>query len=124
MNFLKYRWMQLRDLDKIAHDCEDIVDLLSCKDVVARVVELDEKISGWIIYRIFKNKIKISKIAFSNDEVARFIIENLKTKKQKNIQITVSEYDLRMQIILKKLGFLFENSIKVNNIDYYKFIFN
>lgn len=116
--------MQLRDLDKIAHDCEDIVDLLSCKDVVARVVELDEKISGWIIYRIFKNKIKISKIAFSNDEVARFIIENLKTKKQKNIQITVSEYDLRMQIILKKLGFLFENSIKVNNIDYYKFIFN
>ena len=122
MNSLKYRWMQLRDLDKISN-CEEIVELLSCRDVVARVVELDEKISGYIIYRISKNKIKISKIAFINDEVARFIVENLKTKKQKNIEITISEYDLRTQIILKNLGFLFENSKKIDNIDYYKFVF-
>ena len=125
MNHLKYRWMQLKDLDLIkTNDTDELLNLLSCRDVIARVVELENKISGWVVYRISKGKIKICKIAFFNDEIVRFIIDNLKTKKQKIIEINVSEYDLKMQLILKNLGFLFKNSKKINNMDYYKFMFN
>jgi len=126
MNHLKYRWMKLKDLDKIESkdNSDELLNLLSCRDIIARVVELEGEISGWVVYRVSKNKIRISKIAFGSNEIAEFIINNLKSKNKKFIEISISEYDLKMQLILKNLGFLFKDSKKINNIDYYKFMFN
>jgi hypothetical protein len=118
--------MKLKDLDKIESkdNSDELLNLLSCRDIIARVVELEGEISGWVVYRVSKNKIRISKIAFGSNEIAEFIINNLKSKNKKFIEISISEYDLKMQLILKNLGFLFKDSKKINNIDYYKFMFN
>lgn len=113
--------MEKRDFDKInSNNKLDLKKSLKNKKVVANIVEWEDNIFGWIFYEIFNKKIKITKIAFVEKEILNFILENL-FKKNKTIEISISEYDLKMQLALKENGFLFVESIKNNDIYYYKF---
>ena len=124
---MHFRWMQKKDLDKFSDkNKNDFLELISYKNVVANVVETEGKISGWIIYQVFKDFVKISKIGFRNEEVAEFMINKLKSKKgKKTLEIIVSEYDLRMQLLLKDLNFTLTNTshCSQSNVDLYKFLF-
>lgn len=122
---MHYRWMQKKDLEKMSEkNKNDFLDLIRNKNVVANVVEIQDQISGWIIYQVFKEFVKISKIGFCNEEIAEFMIDKLKSKKGKRtLEIIVSEYDLRMQLLLKDLKFSLTNTIKICDADFYKFIY-
>lgn len=118
---LKYRWMQRKDLLKVSNK-KDFNELLSKTKVIANVVELDDEILGWVVYRLCKDKLKIIRIAFKDDKTMEFIIENIRKTKNKQIQAAVSEYDLRLQVLLRKFGFKAIEVKKVNQIDFYIFV--
>jgi len=119
---LKYRWMQKNDFNKINSNSKlKLKKSLKNKKIIANIVEYKNNILGWIFYELNKSKeVKITNIAFSNKEVFNFILENLYNK-NKNIEICISEYDLKMQLILKESNFLFIESIKNKDAYYYKF---
>lgn len=120
---LKYRWMQKKDLEKLGNKSEDFVSLLKSNRTVANVAEAEGEILGWVVYKILNDKIKILKIGFRNDNTVDFIMKQLFNKKDKKlIEILVSEYDLKMQIILRKTGFLAIEIKKTSCGDFYKFI--
>lgn len=114
---MKYRWMQKKDLKKINN--KDFISLLKQTKTIANVVELDEEILGWVGYRIGKI-IRIIKIAFKDENVFDFIIQNIR-QKNKTIQIIVSEYDIKLQINLKKNGFIASGTKKIDQVDFYIF---
>jgi hypothetical protein len=120
---LKYRWMQKKDLEKLGNKSEDFVSLLKSNRTVANVAEAEGEILGWVVYKILNDKIKILKIGFRNDNTVDFIMKQLFNKKDKKpIEILVSEYDLKMQITLRKTGFLAIEIKKTSCGDFYKFI--
>jgi hypothetical protein len=102
---LKYRWMQKKDLDKVSETKKDFEILLNNNRTVANVVEFEDSILGYIIYKILKDKIKVIKVVFSNDDILDFIIEKIK-KKSKLIEMPASEYDLDLHLLLKSKNFL------------------
>lgn len=122
---LKYRWMQKKDLDKLGRRGEDFVSLLKGNRTVANVAEEEGEILGWIVYKILQDNIKILKIGFYNDKAIDFIMNQLlKKTNEKSIEITISEYDLKMQLVLKKLSFLATETKKIDGKDFYKFVKN
>ena len=74
---LKYRWMQKKDLDKV-EDKENFEILLKNNRTIANVVEFEDSIKGYIIYKLFKDKIEIIKLYFSNNEIFEFIFQCIK----------------------------------------------
>jgi hypothetical protein len=127
---LRYRWMQKKDLQKVAKSSKDPTEvrnsfksLLNQTKTVANVAELDDEILGWVVYRLDKDKLKIVKIAFKDDRTVEFIIENMRNRaKNKSIQVDVSEYDLRLQLLLKKFSFTVVKTKKINESDFYTFV--
>lgn len=121
---LKYRWMQKKDLEKI-NNKSDLVGLLKSSRIIANVVESEEEILGWIVYKLLEDKIKIAKISFTNEEIANEILECLIAKNsEKQIEVAVSEYDLKFQLILKENNFLAKQIKKINQSDFYIFVRN
>lgn len=119
---LKYRWMQRKDFNFIKKNSNsNFSSLFRNKRIIANVVEKDEIIVGWVVYKLFKYKIKIVKLAFSNQEIFDFILSKLITKSINTIDISVSEYDLKMHLLLKNNDFKAVDAIKVNDIYFYKF---
>lgn len=119
---LKYRWMQKKDLEKISNK-KDLVGLLKSNRIIANVVEYNEEILGWIVYKLFDNKITIAKISFANEEVANEIMECLiKKSSEKQIEVIVSEYDLKFHLILKQNDFIAKGIKKMNQSDFYIFV--
>jgi hypothetical protein len=113
--------MQKKDFDKINSSSKlDLKKSLRNKKIVANIVEFEDEIFGWVFYELLSKKIKLKKIAFSSEKILNFILENL-LKKNKIIEISISEYDLKMQLALKNYNFLFIESIKSGDIYYYKF---
>ena len=104
---MKYRWMQKKDFDFIKNKVEskqDFVSVFINKKVIAHIVEYNNDILGWIVYKIYKNKIKIIKLGFKNEEIFDFIIKKISSKN--HIEVSVSEYDLKTHLLLKNSGFL------------------
>lgn len=119
---LKYRWMQKKDLEKISNK-KDLVGLLKSDRIIANVVEYNEEILGWIVYKLSDNKITIAKISFANEEVANEIMECLiKKSSEKQIEVIVSEYDLKFHLILKQNDFIAKGIKKMNQSDFYIFV--
>lgn len=121
---VKYRWMQKKDLANMSEkNRKEFINLIKNKNTVANIVESKNGISGWMVYKVYPEVVVISKIGFKNEEIAEFMINNLIDKKGKRIvEAKVSEYDLRMQIILKDLRFVAKEIITINQVDFYKFI--
>jgi hypothetical protein len=121
---LKYRWMQRKDFNFIRNNfssTKDFDHIFKNKKIIANVVEQDGNIVGWIAYRLFKDKIKIVKFAFKTEQIFDFILSKLVLKSINNIDINISEYDLKMHLLLKNSEFKAISSIKVNDVYFYKF---
>lgn len=120
---MKYRWMQKKDFDFIKNKVEskqDFVSVFINKKVIAHIVEYNNDILGWIVYKIYKNKIKIIKLGFKNEEIFDFIIKKISSKN--HIEVSVSEYDLKTHLLLKNSGFFVEKTTKQNEIYLYNFV--
>jgi hypothetical protein len=121
---LKYRWMQKKDLDKI-NNKEDLLFLLKNNKIIANVVESNEEVLGWIVYKSLEKKVRIAKMSFTNEEIANEIIDYLINKNpDKKIEVAVSEYDLRFHLILKQNNFIAKEIKKIQDSDFYIFTRN
>ena len=119
---LKYRWMQKKDLAKIKNK-KEILALLDNSKIIANVVESNEEVLGWIVYKSLEKKVKIAKISFTNEEIADEILDYLINKNlEKQIEVVVSEYDLKFQLILKSNNFTATKIKKIQNSDFYIFV--
>ena len=117
---LKYRWMQKEDLNKIGNE-NNFTSLLKGSRTIANVVESDGDILGWVVYKI-EDKIKIIRIAFDEDDTARFIFNTMKKKfPSKPILITVSDRDLKMHLLLKDENFIAFDVKRSEEFDLYSF---
>lgn len=115
--------MKKKDFDFLRNKVETMQNLVSIfdnKKIIANIVEQNDNIIGWVVYKLHKENIKIIKLGFKNEEIFDFIIEKISSKK--NVQIAVSEYDLGTQILLKNSGFFAANIVKSNDIYFYNFI--
>ena len=116
--------MQKKDFNYIKNNfnfANDFASLFRNKRIIANIVEQDDCIVGWVVYKLFKDKIKIVKFAFSNKDIFDFILSKMTTKSVKYIDVNISEYDLKMQLLLKENGFLALDCIKVNDVYFYNF---
>jgi len=121
---LRYRWMQRKDFNFIRNNfssTKDFYHIFKNKKIIANVVEQDGNVVGWVAYRLFENNIKIVKFAFKNEQIFDFILSKLVLKSISNIDINISEYDLKMHLLLKNSEFKAISSIKVNDVYFYKF---
>jgi hypothetical protein len=116
--------MQKKDLDKISNK-EDLLFLLKNNKIIANVVESNEEVLGWIVYKSLEKKVRIAKMSFTNEEIANEIIDYLINKNpNKKIEVAVSEYDLRFQLILKQNNFIAKEIKKIQDSDFYIFTRN
>lgn len=121
---LRYRWMQRKDFNFIRNNfssTKDFDHIFKNKKIIANIVEQDGNVVGWIAYRLFENNIKIVKFVFKNEQIFDFILSKLVLKSISNIDIDISEYDLKMHLLLKNSEFKAVSSIKVNDVYFYKF---
>ena len=121
---LRYRWMQRKDFNFIRNNfssTKDFYHIFKNKKIIANVVEQDGNVVGWVAYRLFENNIKIVKFAFKNEQIFDFILSKLVLKSISNIDINISEYDLKMHLLLKNSEFKAISSIKVNDVYFNKF---
>jgi len=125
---INYRWMQEKDLSKINND--KIKFYLKKPNVIANVLEVEEdsqqqNLLGIIVYRITRKKAKIIKLSFIDNEAAEFMLAKTlarSSSSNKFVEILVSEYDLRLQCILRRMDFSIKEIKKFGQIDFYKFI--
>ena len=110
-NFIRNNFSSTKDFDHIFKN----------KKIIANIVEQDGNVVGWIAYRLFENNIKIVKFVFKNEQIFDFILSKLVLKSISNIDIDISEYDLKMHLLLKNSEFKAVSSIKVNDVYFYKF---
>jgi hypothetical protein len=116
--------MQRKDFNFIRNNfssTKDFYHIFKNKKIIANVVEQDGNVVGWVAYRLFENNIKIVKFAFKNEQIFDFILSKLVLKSISNIDINISEYDLKMHLLLKNSEFKAISSIKVNDVYFYKF---
>lgn len=111
------RWMQPEDVDQVVNFCSDlsadfINDFLCLPSSVCSVVSAEDKVVGFVFYRIKKFKIIISYIAVDKDfrrqKIASELLDNIiakLNKRRKKITAEISEYNLHAQLLFKKMGF-------------------
>ncbi len=112
--------MQKKDLSKL-DDYRSFKNLLKDSRTIANVVEVDDKILGYVVYEILNKKIKIMKISFLNNEIFDFIISKIKSKFNYLIEIAVCEYNLDFQLLLKDSNFIAKRIEKINQDNFYIF---
>lgn len=125
---MNYRWMQEKDLNKIKND--RIKFHLQKPNVVANVLEVEEdsqqqSLLGIIVYRVTSKKLKIIKLYFVDNDAAEFMLSKTLARSSlsnKFVEILVSEYDLRLQCILRRMNFFAKEIKKFGQTDFYKFI--
>lgn len=114
--------MQKKDLAKIKNK-KEILALLDNSKIIANVVESNEEVLGWVVYKSLEKKVKIAKISFTNEEIANEILDYLINKNlEKEIEVVVSEYDLKFQLILKSNNFIANKIKKIQDSDFYIFV--
>lgn len=97
-----YRWMEKDDLEFFE---KEVLDCVKNPKNTAYVVEHKNEFIGVVIYNKNNNFINIVNIGFKDENVFEFIISEIKNKFDKIIKISICEYDLKMQLLLKKLNF-------------------
>lgn len=97
-----YRWMEKDDLEFFE---KEVLDCVKNPKNIAYVVEHKNDFIGVVIYNKNNNFINIVNIGFKDENVFEFIISEIKNKFDKIIKISICEYDLKMQLLLKKLNF-------------------
>lgn len=117
---IKYRWMQKKDLSKL-NDSTSFKNLLKDSRTIANVVEVDDKILGYVVYEISNKKIKIIKISFLNNEIFDFIINKIKSKSNYLIEMAICEYNLNLQLLLRDSNFIAKRIEKINQGNFYIF---
>lgn len=123
MAFMKYRWMKKKDFDFLRNKVgtmQNFISIFSNKKIIANIVEQNDNITGWVVYKLHEENVKIIRLGFKNEEIFDFIIKKISSKK--NVEIAISEYDSVMQSLLKNSGFFAANIIKSKDIYFYNFI--
>jgi len=116
------RWMIRRDMVEVLQienlsfkmpwSEEDFVKVLRQRRSVGRVVEIDEKVAGYMIYNLNKNHFEILNFAVHPDYrrqgVAEKMINHLKDKltieRRRSIFLKVADFNLDMQLFLRSQG--------------------
>lgn len=119
------RWMIRRDMQEVI-DIEELVfrfpwseeDFLRCLrqgNCIGMVAERQERIAGYMIYELHKNRLHILnfavKPAFSRQGVGRAMVDKLKGKlsgqagRRNRIMLEVRETNLDAQLFFKAMGF-------------------
>lgn len=122
------RWMKRTERDKVNDMCmmadpsipQDFLEgHLENSRVVCAVAEFNEEIVGLILYEMNPSNIKVAFLAvdldFRRNKVATALVERLISKlggRRKKIYLSVSEYNLDVQLFLRSLGF---KATKVTN---------
>ena len=91
----------------------------------------DGEILGYIFYRLFSTNYEITTIAVlpehRNRGVGRMLINDLRKKlkpdARKGISLKVDERNLGCQLFLKKLGFIWSETLKSEDEEYDKYLF-
>jgi ribosomal protein S18 acetylase RimI-like enzyme len=129
MQDISSRWLEKNDVFIIEDFCKDIKSMikkLSLINTFGLVFEKNHEIVGYIVYKSLKDKIKI--INFIVDEkqrrnkVATFMMQELFSKKKKEIEILVPEENLIMQLFLRNQNFLATQIKEDKGNSFYKFI--
>jgi ribosomal-protein-alanine N-acetyltransferase len=92
---------------------EDFLRCLHERDITGRVIEVDEMIVGFIVYRLYKRHSEILDIAvhrnFRRMGAGGILVQKVVralTKKRTHILCYVSEHNLVAQIWLREMGFI------------------
>ena len=125
---INYRWMQEKDLSKINND--KMKFYLQKPNIIANVLEVEEdsqqqSLLGIIVYRITRKKAKIIKLSFVDNDAAEFMLSRIlaqSSSSKRFVEVLVSEYDLRLQCILRRMDFFAKEIKKFGQTDFYKFI--
>lgn len=126
------RWMQAEDVEKATEICsvsENYINsFLSTPEGLSIVATEQDKVIGFILYKLKKTKLIIDYIAtdpkFQRKGIGSELIKNLFHKlndKRTKIETEVSEYNLTAQLFFSKLGFKAVEIKKRTNTENYKF---
>lgn len=139
------RWCIRRDLDavmeieKSVHDPwkqEWVIDCLREKDCIAMVAEVDEKVLGYMLYRLKPSYLYLYRFGVHVDHrhsgLGTQMLDKMKSKiimstSRKSIRIDVREKNLDLQLFLKKCKFkairVLRNDWSDTGEDTYRFTF-
>lgn len=117
------RWMIRRDMKeilKIEQEVfefpwfeEDFIKCLRQRNAIGMVAESGERIVGYMIYELFKTKLKIINFAVDSDfhfrgigrQMAEKLIDKLSSERRVRISTTIRETNLPAQLFFKKMDF-------------------
>lgn len=124
------RWLIRRDMPAVMAiefesfefpwEEEDFVRMLRQRNCIGEVAEIGDRVVGYIVYEVFKTKIRILNLAVAGDErrqgVARAMVEKridcLPTAKRNCITLEVRETNLTAQKFFRALGFKCTNVLR------------
>lgn len=117
------RWMIRRDMPEvlgIENDCfefswteDDFIRCLRQRNCIGMVAECDDRVVGFMIYELHKNRLHILNFAVHSDyrrqgvgnAMMQKLIGKLSWERRNQITLEVRETNLDAQLFLRKLGF-------------------
>ena len=119
------RWMVLKDTQEVLA-IEDyltesrLISLLRTRNNIGMVATIGGQIVGLMIYALHKEKIKLFYLSvhkdYRNQGVGQQMIDKMKSKlnteRRTKIEMFVSDFNLRGQLFLKRMGFLCTDIVK------------
>ncbi|TWU38936.1 ribosomal-protein-alanine N-acetyltransferase [Novipirellula aureliae] len=117
------RWMIRRDMPAVlaienrsfeyAWTEEDFIRCLRQRNCIGMVAELDDKVVGFMIYELHKNRLHILNFAVHPDARRRGVADSmvhkllgkLSQERRNRIMLEVRETNLEAQLFFKKIGF-------------------
>lgn len=123
----------LPDVMRLEHNTKDwwtqeeMTLKLRDEKTIAYVIEHKERIIGYFIYDLYKDRVSIKKFvvseSFKDTDVPNQIIEKMRTKlinQRKKLTFRILETDLDLQILFRRFGFIATRILVRNEKTLYK----
>lgn len=120
---INIRWMIRRDMTEVIQieadsyefpwSADDFVRCLRQRNVVGMVAEVDERVVGFMVYELHKNRIHLLDLSVSPDyrrrgvgsAMVRKLVSKLSTAKRSMIMLEIRETNLAAQLFFRDQGF-------------------
>ncbi len=117
------RWMIRRDMPTVLDiedssfefpwPKEDFIRALAQRNSIGMVAEYDEKVVGFMIYELHKNRLHVLNFAVNpefrrrgvGDQMVRKLISKLNPDRRRSISLEVNEKNLAAQLFFRAVGF-------------------